>query len=252
MNSIIVSVKTRIILLCVLGLSLTYVHGKTCIPPISVKRVSKHISYPGVQGSPVVQTFYLWVKSIPDKRGIFNKKYYHVEFDSFYWAGYRGLGNYGINGSEIKSMRISTQVQEWRYWKDRFELDSAKENWILIVGTVEIPTRQEYDIPSEGFGTDSLGNLTFDGTTGNNGAASDPRHKVVYSDRLKRVPWTDADPELQVFYTIEQWTRCKRRQFKDPQNSYSINHFEPRKIQKVSQSVIRVDKIQRSTVVFHP
>jgi len=251
MNSLAVSAKIRILILSIFGFALTLAQGKTCIPPISVKRVSKHVSYPGVQGSPVVQTFYLWVNSIPDKRGIFNKKYYHVEFDSFYWAGYRGLGNYGINGSEVKSMRISSQVQEWRYWKDRFELDSAKENWILIVGTIEIPTRDIYDIAAEGFGTDSIGNLTIGGKSGN-GAASDPRPKDVYSDRLKRVPWTDTDPELQVFYTIEQWTRCKRRQFKDPENSYSINHFEPRKIQKVSQSVIRVDKISRTTAVFHP
>jgi len=220
-------------------------------PPVQLKRISKHVSYPGIQGAPIVQEFYLWVEVSKKMQRSMKKHTWRIEFDSFYWSGYRGLGSYGINGSEVKSMRISSRVQEWRYWKDRFELDSAKENWILIIGTVEIPTRDIYDIAAVGFGTDSMGNLTIDGTSGN-GAASDPRSNDVYSDRLKRVPWTDTDPELQVFYTIEQWTRCKRRQFKDTANSYSINHFEPRKIQKVSQSVIRVDKISRTTAVFHP
>ena len=53
--------------------------------------------------------------------------------------------SFGNQGAEVKSMRISSPTNESRYWKDRFAVDSAKQDWMLVVGSVELPTRNEYD-----------------------------------------------------------------------------------------------------------
>lgn len=182
-------------------------------PPIKIKRISKHISYPGVQGSPIVQDFYLWVEVSKKMKRSMKRQVWGIDFDSFYWAGYRGLGSYGVNGAEVKSMRISSPTNESRYWDDRFNMDSANKNWMLIVGTVEIPTRDTYDIP---FSSDS----------------SDKTERVSGNIRFKRVPWESGDAELRVFYSVVRW--------------------QDGVFQKVSHSEIRVDKIRRVTAVFHP
>jgi hypothetical protein len=244
-------------------------------PPIQLRRISKHVSYPGVQGAPIVQEFYLWVEVSKKLQRSMKKQTWRIDFDSFHWSGYRGLGSYGSQGAEVKSMRISSPTNEWRYWKDRFAVDSAKQHWMLVVGTIEIPTRNEYDfieairtlgddqnslsdsINAAGDGHDSvsdsstvfragqnsntskLGVNTNDHQGGKNkyllkhlspsaGVASDNHRKA----KNNRVPWESGDPELVVFYSILRWE--------------SIG------FQKVSQSVIRVDKISRTTAVFHP
>ena len=244
-------------------------------PPVQLKRVSKHVSYPGIQGAPIVQEFYLWVEVSKKLQRSMKKQTWRIDFDSFYCSGYRGLGSYGSQGAEVKSMRISSPTNESRYWKDRFAVDSAKQDWMLVVGSVELPTRNEYDfieairtlgdyqnslsdsINASGDGHVSVSDSTIVSRAGQNananklgvntndhqggknnyllkhlsasaGVDSDNHRKA----KNNRVPWESGDPELVVFYSIHRW--------------------ESLGFQKVSQSVIRVDKISRTTAVFHP
>lgn len=216
-------------------------------PPIGLKRIAKHVSYPGVQGSPIVQEFYLWVEVSKKMKRSMKKQTWKIDFDSFYWSGYRGLGSYGNLGAEVKSMRISSPTNEWRYWKDRFAIDSANKNWMLIVGTLEIPTRNEYDFPVSGsLGLDSVG--TRQHTEGD----STVTHLIATSPRIKRVKWESGDPELLVFYSISQWEPSSSQNGSYSRILHSVKRVQPGRFQKVSQSVIRVDKISRVTAVFHP
>jgi hypothetical protein len=217
----------------------------------------------------------MWVEVSKKLQRSMKKQTWRIDFDSFYWSGYRGLGSYGSQGAEVKSMRISSPSNECWYWINRFAVDSAQKQWMLVVGTVEIPTRNEYDfieairtlgdyqnslsdsINATGDGhvsvsdssivtgagqnsnANKLGVNTNDHQGGKNnyllkhlsasaGVASDNHRKA----KNNRVPWESGDPELVVFYSIHRW--------------------ESAGFQKVSQSQVRVDKISRTTAVFHP
>ncbi|MFN5889199.1 MAG: hypothetical protein ACK448_02280, partial [Bacteroidota bacterium] len=212
-----------VLLMGVLGIGQLFggsLEGTLNRPPIGLKRIAKHVSYPGVQGSPIVQEFYMWVEVSKKMKRSMKKQTWRIDFDSFYWSGYRGLGSYGSQGAEVKSMRISSPTNESRYWKDRFAVDSAKQHWMLVVGTIEIPTRNEYDfieairtlgddqnslsdsINAAGDGHDSVSDSSTVFRAGQNSNTS--KLGVTTNDYRKaknnRVPWESGDPELLVFY----------------------------------------------------